>query len=382
MHIVFINYDDFGGCSGIHIHPLANEFCSMGHRVTVLIPNGAGSCGGFTDYPQYNIRDYNDSRRLLHEKDILFVSWTPRELVRRKTLSLTKEYQAPFFVHLEDNEERIVSDFLGLPFSELQKMNVKDLDNQIPLIFSDPKRYKEFLAQARGVTCIIETLEEFVPKSVPAMTFWPSCEEEIFKLSYDSNIEMKKKLGIPYTSHVVFYPGNMHVSNVDDISALYKAVELVNKEGKNLFLLRTGINYVKFNYGIDSVLPYFIDLGDQPAKKNLEYLSISDILIQPSFENTFNKYRFPSKLPMFLASGRPVITSNTNIGKNLTDWENCIKFVYGDYEELAHKLMLLIESKDLSRKIGQKGRSFAKNNFSWKKSSERIIQFIKKLTGF
>jgi len=382
MHIVFINYNNFTGNSGLHIHPLANELIKLGNKATVFVPENNPENTEFTTPSLYEVRTFYDISRLSHEGDILFIAWTPREIVRKKTLELSKKYNAPYIIHLEDNEEQIVSDNLKKPFSQLMKKSTEELDKIVPLNLSHPHRYKNFLSSSKGVTCIIDTLEEFVPHHIPAITFWPACEEEVFDLSSELNKVIKEELGIPPNAAVIFYPGNMHASNVREVSELYKAVELVNISGKEVILLRAGTNHVPFELNVDNTTSFYMELGEKPSKQILEYLSIADILIQPGTNNSFNNYRFPSKLPMFLASGRPVITSDTNIGKHLNDWEHCLKFVHGNPEELAHKIKLLMDHKQVAKQIGQNGRLFAKKNFSWKKSAEKLLKFYSKITGY
>ncbi len=315
---------------------------------------------------------------------MLFVAWTPREIVRKKTLELANEYDAPYIVHLEDNEEQIVSDNLKILYAQLLSESTEELDKIVPLYLSHPHRYKEFLSSSKGVTCIINTLEKFVPHHVPAMTFWPACEEETFEIPVEPNKAMLSELNVPSDATIVFYPGNMHASNVKEVSELYKAVELVNNVGNKVILLRTGTNHVPFESYVNTYASCYIELGEKPASEILDHLHLSaaDILVQPGKNSNFNNYRFPSKLPMFLASGRPVVTSDTNIGKHLNDWEHCLKFVNGDPEEIAHKIKILMDYKQVANQIGQNGRSFAKKHFSWQKSAVKLLEYYKKITKF
>ena len=51
-----------------------------------------------------------------------------------------------------------------------------------------------------------------------------------------------------------------------------------------------------------------------------QLLVAADILVQPDGSpGPFNDYRFPSKLPDFFASGRPVVLPKTNIGLYLSE---------------------------------------------------------------
>ncbi len=378
IHIVFVNFHYFEGNSGLHIHPLANELCLLGYQVTILTPGNKTTISTLDDKALYHMQCYSSEEKIDSSNGVVFIAWTPREIVRKKTLALTNEYNAPYFVHLEDNEEQIIRDNLGSHFNNLNDGDIDYFDKITPENISHPIRYKDFLKGSKGITCIIETLKDFIPHNIPSFTFWPSCEKDFFLMPNEIEKKRKNEYNIPEEQVVIFYSGNMHLSNVSEVTTLYEAIYLLNKQGEKVTLLRTGKNYTDFSKSVDLSQPYYIELGDQPLRNNINYISISDILVQPGIDNEFNHYRFPSKLPMFLASGKPVVLSDTNLGLFLTDWENCLKFVENDAEELAHKISLLIRNKLLARHIGNNGRLFAEKNFSWQKSALGFCDFIEK----
>ncbi len=379
MHIVFVNHSNFIGNSGIHITPLANLLVEMEHKVTVFVPDDPNSVRKYMGNPFFDVRAYNDDRRLSHCGDIIFHAWTPREKTRKQTRKLAKEYNAPYFVHLEDNEERLLGDALGQTYSYLEGKSTDELDKLVPNHLSHPHRYKDFINEAFGASCIIESLEKFIPKMVPALTFWPACENAMFNIPEEIDLNVRKNFDLPEDAIVLAYLGTMHHSNQHEVSALYKAIGLLNNDGRCARLIRIGHNSVPFFLGADKIENNFsIELGNRHKSEAVNYLSASDILVQPGTVNDFNKYRFPSKVPMFLASGRPVILPDVNIGEHLTDWENCIKIVTGNPEEIAHKIALLSDHPLLSKAIGKKGKSFAREHFCWQKSADKLINFYQK----
>jgi glycosyltransferase involved in cell wall biosynthesis len=378
MHIVFVNYNVFEGNSGLHIHPLANELSLLGHKVTVLLPADFPEKSTLSDTPLYAVQSFSDSNKLDIRDSIVFIAWTPREIVRKKTLRLAKEYNAPYFVHLEDNEEQIILDNLNLSREQLFAIKTKDIKNKISENISHPKKYQDFLKKAKGVTCIINTLEDFIPLNIPRLTFWPSCENDFYKIPLAPVSEVKKELQIDNDAITIFYPGNLHKSNSKEITTLYESISILNNLEKKITLIRTGKNFTDFTKKIDLKMPYFIELGEQTLANNVRYISAANFLIQPGIDNSFNRYRFPSKIPMFLASGRPLIIGDTNFGRYLKDWFNCLKFVKDDPFELAHKITLLIERPLLSQKLGENGRQFAEDTFSWQKSADKLLSFLLK----
>lgn len=374
MHIVFINYHKFVGNSGLHIFPIANLLVQNGIKVTVMVPSDVGSIYAYVNHFQFDVCSFEEDPILDGEKVILH-AWTPRENVRKKTEQLAKRYKCPYFVHMEDNEEQILSDYCGMHFSVLQKLPQEELDLIVPSFLSHPHYYRRFLQGAAGVSCIIDSLREFVFKNVPSLTFWPACEQEVFNIASKPDVRVRQQLGIPGDASVITYTGNMHCSNQHEVSALYKAIELLDLEGHHVRLVRAGVNHAKFLLDIDVEAPLYIERGESSLEDIRRYISAANILVQPGEVNAFNQYRFPSKIPMFLASGRPVVLPETNIGKHLVDGENCIKTESGRPEDLADKMKLLIQNAELSAYIGANGRHFARAHFSWQKSVDALICF-------
>ena len=70
--------------------------------------------------------------------------------------------------------------------------------------------------------------------------------------------------------------------------------------------------------------------------------AIADVLVQPGCANDFNDYRFPSKLPEFLAAGKPVLLPRSNLGRFLHDGVECVLLDQGNALDIASKLEALI----------------------------------------
>lgn len=374
MHIYFINYHKFQGASGIHIHFLANTLVSMEIPCTVCVPYNKKSVYDFGEVNYIIISFFELFKKAImrpksfYNEDAIFHAWTPREIVRIMSILIVKRTRSPYFVHLEDNEEYIYETILDE--KNAIKLLIKRIYYYLKLI--NPHVYKKFLIKSNGISCIIGNLECFAPQEVSKITFYPACEKEFFKMPDTTNYSLRNKLGIPGEALVVTYTGNIHLSNYDEVKTLYEAIKIINTElGIDIYLIHCGIGK------INSITqePYIIECGNIDPQLLYEYIRIADILVQPGRANRFNDYRFPSKLPMFLASGRPVILPNTNIGKKLEHGKNCLLLEDGSTQELVGHLQSLIRNKHLRDKIGNNGRSFARDNFDWEKSAAKLLEF-------
>jgi glycosyltransferase involved in cell wall biosynthesis len=123
----------------------------------------------------------------------------------------------------------------------------------------------------------------------------------------------------------------------------------------------------------------WLDHRQIPERDFHKYLSIADILVQPGEPNAFNRYRFPSKLPMFLASGRPVIMPEISVSCLPRDGMDCLLLREGSQEELMGKIRHLARSPALRKTIGEQGRRYAAEHFSWRRSAEELLAFYQEL---
>ena len=132
------------------------------------------------------------------------------------------------------------------------------------------------------------------------------------------------------------YTGNIHCSNLAEIQSLAMALVLLRRQGMRVKLLRTGSSYVPAPWdGLEELKSVVVELGFLPRQRMPELLAAADVLVQPGESNRFNDYRFPSKLPEYLVSGRPVILPRSNLGNFLTDGENAILLDSGQATELV-----------------------------------------------
>lgn len=382
MHIIFINYSNYVGCSGVHIHFLAQTFTQLGIKCSVYIagsPRKSKNYFGKSNYPIFNYTTVIEHIKTGYLKNCIIHAWTPREPCRKLTTYIVYHTNAPYFVHLEDNEHHIMEQVFKKPLLQLQYEALNNPTAFEKTGFCHPLYFQHFLNNARGVTCLIDKLEEHVPNTIPRMTFWPACEEFFFHLPPKAPKEIYSDLNISPNTTLLVYPGNIHRYNKDSMLYLLDALDLVTKEGYSIKLIKCGINSISLEELIpQNILQHIIDIGHIPAHSLAAYISCADILIQPGCPGNFDDYRFPSKIPFFLASGRPVILPKTNIGLKMTHKENCLLLEKGNAEEIAKNLLFLIKNPLLAKAIGKQGKQFARDSFSWKHSAKKLINFYVK----
>jgi len=389
MKVVIVNYWNFDSPSGMHIFHLANALSKRRVDITVYCW-GESSTALLHGKPKFRYANIVGPRGGLicreltaKDNDYLLHAWTPRESARVVTAALAQRLDAPYIVHMEDNEDAILAaNTSSYTPDELAGDAAWSPGGKL-FFLSHPVRYREFLASARGYTSIIESLQDFKPAHVPGHVFWPSCEPEVFVLPSKSSSEAKIRWGIPPESPVIFYPGNVHASNADEVKELYIAVRMLREQGIPARIIKFG-HYSQdipgqtlAAYGFGDSL---IDLTTVITPVQVpEVLQAADYLVQPGRDTPFNHYRFPCKLPLFMASGRPVILPDSNLGRHLEHEKNCLILQTGDAKEICKQLLFLARNPDVAESIGQAGREFAKEHFSWDASAAGLITFYRRV---
>jgi len=377
VNVLFVNYYDFTSNSAIHLFNLANELDRAGADCAVAVTQDPAAVE-LIGTPRFQALDFREARRGgLRFPDggppSLVHAWTPREVVRELVQELSARYGCPYVVHLEDNEDVVAADRLGLTPEQLMITPRAELDALIPATLAHPQRMRTFLAGAAGLTVIVDTLLEFQPDGLPSEVVWPAFEADLFTAD-PPDPELRRRLGIADGEAVVVYPGNAHPSNVSELRSLYLAVAAVNRSGRPLRLVRLGRDYAEvLAPELRAIEQYVVRVPLQPRAEVPRFLRLADVLVQPGRPGAFNDYRFPAKLPEFFATGRPVVLPPTNIGRYVSDGENCILLRRGDALEIAAVLERLLDHDELRARLGRGARAFAERSFSWARSAEKLM---------
>lgn len=374
MNVAFISHCDFNGNSAMHIFSVANVLTGMGVDCVVCVPNDARTIETHGK-PEFKVVAYSNAMAsgLVFKNQRgpdLVHAWTPRELVRKLTERLVEMYACPYIVHLEDNEEIIVETELGgRRFRDLAELPLRELDVLIPEHRTHPLRSKSFLQNAAAITALMDRLLEFKPQALPSVVFWPGFDEMFLTLQSPS-ADLISRTGLEPGERALVYNGNVHQTNAREVRSLFLAVQALRRAGVPVRLLKTGWNHVDDKSWIHEAVESgaVADLGFLPRAELPGLLSLASVLVQPGRSDRFNDYRFPSKLPEFLISGKPVVLPAANVGRFLRDDIDAVLLHYGNAVEIAQKVERLLADGEAAGRIGEAGRAFAVRRLSWAKN--------------
>lgn len=384
MRVVFVMYGPLDVNSAIQAFHFGEELTEQGWEVTLAgvgDPQRIEAVGhpNFECISHETLAERVKSGAIPREGTIV-TGWTPREPVRRLTMDVVSRLRVPYAIHLEDNEHYLVETITGMTMEELQRLPLRAQDRLAPPDLIHPTHHVEFLRGAAGLTVITEELNDFNLGHRPHHVARPGIDAERFSPERPTR-KSREQLGLRPEEFVLVYHGTIHYANQHEMMSLYVAVQLLRRRGHPVRLVRLG--HSEFG-GVDprafrAVSDGVLELGRIDWREVPDYLALADAFVQPGAPDDFNRYRLPSKLPEFLAMGRPVIVPDCNIGHDLTHGENALLLEQGNAIEITARVEDLIADRELAERLGRSARKFALEELSWSANAAALGGFYREL---
>lgn len=368
MNILFVNYGDFTTNSLNHIGGFANWLIARGHACTVAVPDSRETLAVVHE-PRFRAATYAEvlaaGARVFPDgrpADLLH-AWTPRDTVRKFILAHQRLASATrVIVHLEDNEEHLAATFAGQTVQDLRNLADDEIQARLPDALSHPRRYRNLLHLADGVTVIVDRLREFVP-SASAHLLPPGVDFSLYQ-PREPDAAHRQELGLPPGAKVIVYTGSTTFANRIELRELLRAVHLLDRPDRPVRLVRTGFHPAEFSTDLDFDWQRFtLDQGFVAKDRLPRLLALADVLVQPGRPGSFDDYRLPSKLPEYLAMGRPVVLPACNLGTRLRDGQDALLLQDGSAEEIVRLCERVFTDGKLARQLGANAAAFARRHF-------------------
>jgi glycosyltransferase involved in cell wall biosynthesis len=367
--VIFVSYGEFDCNSAVHIAGFANNLVRMGYRVAVaaLGPPHKAYAIGRPMFECFDIADLGRSPDKVigfdghsHPEETMLYCWTPRPIVRAAIEPALDRYAIPYVVHLEDNEVHLA-----------EVLGSTDKGNET--------WFDQFIARAAGVTVIEPRLMEMLPRSANTLLLEPGIDHRQFGQPLDPlrRQAIRATIGVPLDACMLVYPGNVHPANVDEMRPLYEAVQTLRQCGRSISLVRTGTDYVAADF-LDQAHhdSGVISLGQVGRTFLIDLLRCADLFVQPGKPGPFNDYRLPSKIPEFLAVGRPLILPRTNVGRQLRHGQDALLLDEGSADEIARHIQTILSDPALARRLAANAKAFAQERYQWKRQTRKLENFL------
>lgn len=385
MRVLFVYFGPLDVNSAIQAYHFGNELTEIGWDVTIA-GRGDPARAAAVGEPRFECISHNEVQRKVGQmrgdpKETIVVAWTPRERVRRLAMEAVRELDVPYVVHLEDNEELLIESATGRSLAELQRLPLSQQSSLAMVDLIHPTYHRDFLAGAAGVTVITEALNDFNVAGRPHRVVRPGIDLDRFRP--DLEALPREEIGLAEDDFVLVYHGTIHYANQHEMLSLYLAVKLLQRRGHPVRLVRLG--HTEFG-GPDprsfrALGDGVIELGPIPWREIPAYLAVADAYVQPGPPDDFNRYRLPSKLPEFLAMGRPVILPHCNIGNDLKHGEDALLLEQGNAMEIVVRIEELLADRELAGRLGSGARRFASEQLSWQANAAGLAEFLQQASA-
>ena len=368
--------------SGHHVRALAGELVGRDLRVTVCVPERSAADAELP--AAVAVRTFAEATRLTDSPPRLLHLWTPRERMRRFHEDVVARFgpDIRLVVHLEDNETLLLAQQMQLTAAEIDDVRDELRPLDVPDHLTHPLHGGRLLAAAAGVTALVAPLVAGLPGTTPTAVFRPGFDPLFAPPRPGAAAAVRRRLAIPPGFALVAYTGNVHASNVDEVRSLYIAVALANRMGRPVKLVRTGVDYVPLaDHGADVLREHVHELGMVPRGDLPDLVHAADLLVQPGRVDDWNRLRFPSKLPDYLVSGRPVMLPRVNLGADLDHGRQAVVLPEAGAEQIAAALVEWLPRRERLAAIGASGAEFARWHLTWSNAADTVAGLYRHLLG-
>ena len=376
--VVFVSYGTFDCNSAAHIAGFASELTRAGLAVAVCArdPVERAYAFGPPAFEFFSLKDLiADPAAVigfdgtLDAASTILVGWTPRKAARRALARAAARTGAPYVVHFEDNEDHLAE--------------LRTAEAGATALQEDRAERQRLLAGALGATVIEPRLQEALPEGLPCLVLEPGVDLEALaaRLPPHRRASLLKAVGAPAGATVIVYPGNIHRANAGEMAEFYRAMKQLRDAGRDLVLIKTGKDDVRMAdlVGFEPAEAGIIDLGLVERLFLVELIKCADLFVQPGAPGPFNDYRLPSKLPEFMAVGRPILLPRTNVGLRLKDGQEALVMDTGSSEEIAAGVGRLLDDPAFGARLGRGAQTFARRTYVWSRQGEKLLGFLRGL---
>jgi glycosyltransferase involved in cell wall biosynthesis len=120
--------------------------------------------------------------------------------------------------------------------------------------------------------------------------------------------------------------------------------------------------------------PYVDFLGWKDPSLFQSYILSSAICISPLYRNLHHDTTYANKIFQYMSLAKPVLVSDAIAQRKLVEKVACgLVHKERDSEDFSNKVVALYKSKPLRLELGESGKKFVQNEFSWEQTSKKLI---------
>ena len=277
-------------------------------------------------------------------------------------------FNLPVVLDLHDNIPEVMK-----LYPHLQKFPGKHLIS--------PKKWKqkeeEFIKKANKVIAVspefIETLAVRLPLEKDKLVLVPNTIRKTFFEDYKVNETIIKKYKSKF---VILYLGDTHLRRgiQTAIAALVKLKDTI-PEIKLVIVGKNTTDIILRKQVSDLQLEQFVDFeGWQNISLFQSYILASEICISPLHRNLQHDVAYANKIFQYMSFAKPLLVSDAIAQRKLVEKVACgLVHKERDSKDFSNKVLALYKNKPLRIALGESGKKFVQNEFSWEETSKKLI---------
>ena len=241
---------------------------------------------------------------------------------------------------------------------------------------------------------------EFITKADKIITVSPNFAKDIIE---ENNIEKEKMILVPNTVRKSFFKEAIYSKVIDEkysnkFVVLYlgdtnirrglltaiRATQLLSKRIVNFKLVIVGQNTT------DSILKEetkklnlesFIDFeGWQDVSLFPSYIVASNICISPLYRSIQHDVAYANKIFQYMSFGKPILVSNATAQKEIVERINSgLVHQEKNKDDFSSKVLELYQNEEKAEELGNNGKQFIENEFSWEVTSQALVKLYNEL---
>lgn len=175
------------------------------------------------------------------------------------------------------------------------------------------------------------------------------------------------------------------IGQQEGIEYLLDAAKYIKEHDNNVFWGIVGggphleaLKKQAHDMGLDDCVEF---TGRAPDQQMLEYLNTADVCVNSDKYNSMNDKSTMNKILEYMALGKPIVQFDLTEGRYSAQ-EASLYAKNNDAEDMARKIMELLENPEMRKKMGAYGRNRVVNELSWEHTSKALLEgYDKFFTG-
>lgn len=296
--------------------------------------------------------------------------------IAEAVFNANKNYNLPIILDLHDNMPEVIKFY-----PHMQKFPGKYIIS--------PKKWKikeeEFIKKADKVISVspefLENLEMRNPFLKEKLILVPNTIRTSFFTEYKINNSIIKKYEKDF---VILYLGDTHIRR--GLQTAIAAIDILKYKIENIKLVIVGKNttdtILKQQVKDLGVVEYVDFEGWQNVSLFQSYILASQICISPLHRNLQHDFAYANKIFQYMSFEKPILVSDAIAQKRLVENYNTgLIHIDRDVNDFAEKIMILYNNEKLRKDLGENGKKFIENKFTWEKTSKKLINLYDNLSS-